>query len=298
MNSLTVNIVSPHRDDAGLSLGATIARLAGGHAVRIVNCFSVSGFAPHANGTEVPADVNELRSSEDREFAARIGGRLEIKNLVRLDAPIRLGCRVSDVRSAVSVGEAGMREAEAIRIALDRCAPGILLLPLAIGAHIDHRVALEAGLRAASLGRACGFYEDLPYAAEGRRCCVTGAIAGVSRRLGSPLLAALSAFPSGCDKRELLACYRSQISEGQMNTIVEYGIATGGERLWLTQAAARELRRAGIAFARPLEPARPQPWGEWLQCSAHRGVERAHATLRRRLRNVVRGEGFHETVRC
>jgi len=47
-NLLSVTVISPHQDDAALSLGAYLSGLS--HlpsiAVRLVNCFTVSNYSP------------------------------------------------------------------------------------------------------------------------------------------------------------------------------------------------------------------------------------------------------------
>jgi len=82
-----------------------------GGRVRIVNCFTVSTYAPHSEA-RTPDEVGAVRGIEDREFAVRIGNDVEIVDLGLEDAPIRLACRVEEVRRR-RVGGFEMAEAGA-----------------------------------------------------------------------------------------------------------------------------------------------------------------------------------------
>src|SRR5689334_18317690 len=100
-----LTVLSPHQDDAGLSLAMTIrAASRRGIRIRIVNCFTISTYAPHSDARTADA-VGAVRVAEDREFAARIGDGIEVVDLGLEDAPIRLSCRVEDVRRRAGRGE-------------------------------------------------------------------------------------------------------------------------------------------------------------------------------------------------
>ncbi len=287
MKSLTV--LSPHQDDAGLSVAMTIAASArGGCRVRIVNCFTVSDYAPHVEARGA-AEVGAVRRGEDRDFAARVGGA-EVIDLGMEDAPIRLGCEVGVVRRLRVGGrerETAGRIAEAIG-----SEDGLVLAPLGIGGHIDHLVAREAGIRLARAGRAVAFYEDLPYAAEARECCILRAADGVSARVGVRLAGALMRDPAAAArKRFAIEAYRSQLSRSQMESVIGYGETRGGERLWMLRGSEdlspAQVEEAGLEAGSTAAALRRR-----IQCAAHAAANRARAAYRHAAHLTLRG-GIH-----
>jgi LmbE family N-acetylglucosaminyl deacetylase len=276
MSSLTV--LSPHQDDAGLSLAMTIRAAARrGGRVRIVNCFTVSGYAPHSEA-RTSQEVGVVRGREDREFAERVGETVEIVDLGLEDAPIRLACRVEQVRR-MGVGRSEMAEADALAERAAAIADGTVLAPLGLGRHIDHLIAREAGIRLARAGRAVAFYEDLPYAAELRDCCVLHAADGVARRLGTRLRGAVVRDDEAAGrKRFAIQSYRSQLTSRQFDTVIRYGARMGGERIWGLHGmdAIPALEPAGLEAGFAAQALLRQ-----FQCAAHAAVNRARAVRRR-----------------
>ena len=164
---MTVLVVSPHLDDAALSVPAWIAaRADAGAEVVVLTVFS-AGDATHAG-----------RQAEDRAALARLGARA--LHLGLLDAPLRRGIACSF--RALVLGElaADDRDAAAVVGALVErivaLAPAQVLLPLGVGEHIDHRIVHAAHARVP--GRV-GFYEDRPYA------CIPRATQARLARLGA-----------------------------------------------------------------------------------------------------------------
>jgi len=291
MPSLTV--LSPHQDDAGLSLATTIRSAArAGRQVRILNCFTVSLYAPHGS-VRTAAEIGQLRREEDREFAARAGERIEILDIGMEDAPIRLGCPVSQVRRR-RIGGREIEDATRIAAAVRPIAGELLLAPLGLGGHIDHLVAREAALQLAEAGCAVGFYEDLPYAAELRECCVVRAADGASARAGERLRAALVREEDAeSRKRFAIEAYRSQLTEGEIDLVMGYGALRGGaERLWLTSGTQRlmpaPIELAGIEAGYPTAAMCRR-----MQCAAH-GIARLARGARRRITQLsLRGGGVN-----
>jgi LmbE family N-acetylglucosaminyl deacetylase len=288
-----LTILSPHQDDAGLSLAMTIGAAAGaGHRVQIVNCFTVSEYAPYSNisGT---AGVGRLRSEEDRRFASMMGSTVDVVDLGLRDAPIRLQCPISAVRRR-PIGALERNEARQLADAVTRVAKGVLLVPIGLGTHIDHVVVREAGIRVAQSGQPVGFYEDLPYAAETRSCCAHRAVDGIARRLGAPLQPALVTEMRGVGrKREAIEGYASQISSAQLRSIIQYAELLGGfERLWMP---------AGVLAAFPVAlhtAAIRDRWSappavQWLRCATHTGADRVRAVVRRLSEIGSRGDRVH-----
>lgn len=284
MPALTV--LSPHQDDAALSLAMTIraaARMGG--RVRIVNCFTVSAFAPHSEA-RTPAEVGVIREGEDREFAARVGKAVEIVDLGMQDAPIRLACRVEQVRR-MRIGRLERAEAGAVAELAAKVAEGPVLAPLGIGRHIDHLIAREAGIQLARKGRDVVFYEDLPYAAELRECCVLRAADAVARRLGGRFRGAVVRDEeAAARKRFAIESYRSQLSRPQFDSVIRYGAKMGGERIWGLN---------GLDGIPSLEPGGLEAgvftssWRRKLQCAAHAAANRTRAVCRRAAEWRLRG---------
>ena len=64
----SVLVLSPHQDDAAVSLGLTLSEAAqAGVEVHVLNAFTVSAHAPHAEVSS-RADVSQARAEEDAAF--------------------------------------------------------------------------------------------------------------------------------------------------------------------------------------------------------------------------------------
>jgi hypothetical protein len=149
---VTTLVISPHLDDAVLSVPGRILDLAAqGERVVVLTVFS--------EGDEGYA----ARRAEDRAALASLGA--EPLHLGLLDAPYRRGAERS-FRGLVlaALGPEDDDAAEVARIVADRAealAPETILLPLGAGEHIDHRIVHAAEGR---MKGPVGFYEDRPYA--------------------------------------------------------------------------------------------------------------------------------------
>ena len=221
-----IQIISPHQDDAAFSLGSVLAELSRcGISVMIVNCLTVSGYAPFS-ALKTPRAVSRLRHCEDVEFAGRLGANTSIIDLGCLDAPLRLGTACEHV--------CGLRPAfDPARRNLSRKLRDVLgaapaILPLGLGGHVDHVLARDEALLAG--GSPLAFYEELPYAYRS---------ADVDREARDILSnCGMQAFPHLCGatgaafKRKLIGAYRSQASSAGLDQITSY--RGGTERLWMT----------------------------------------------------------------
>lgn len=173
---MSVLVISPHLDDAVLSVPAWIAaRVAAGAQVSVLTVFSEGG-PDHAQ-----------RRAEDHEALALLGARTLHMGL--LDAPWRRGLRID--YSDLVLGELAADDPDAARVVaalheqIGRLAPSEVLLPLGVGEHIDHRIvhAAHAGLA----GRV-GFYADRPYA--GLRHAVRARLARLGASVDGELIPA------------------------------------------------------------------------------------------------------------
>ncbi len=179
---MTTLVVSPHLDDAVLSVPALLRSLAAqGERVVVLTVFS-EGDAGYAR-----------RREEDRTALALLGA--EPCHLGLEDAPYRRG--LPRTFRALVLTELAADDADAAMVAhtlaerLRSIAPQAILLPLGVGEHVDHRIvhAAHRGLT----GRV-GFYEDRPYAlvphAVEARLARLGATVDGARSLPSPAAAA------------------------------------------------------------------------------------------------------------
>lgn len=148
---MTTVVVSPHLDDAVLSVPAWIASRAAREAVIVLTVCS-EGDAVYVG-----------RRAEDRAALALLGATP--LHLGLLDAPFRRG--VPRSFRGLILGELADDDADAAAVTdalvarVTALAPDEVVLPLGVGEHIDHRIVHAA--HAALPGRV-GFYADRPYA--------------------------------------------------------------------------------------------------------------------------------------
>ena len=136
-----VTIVSPHLDDAVLSCWML---LASAKDLRVISCFAG---IPQSNPEYMIA-----RRDEDRAVFTTLG--IPYIHLDHLDMPYRL--------ASPAVTSHDLSVDLSSHLVDSDC----VWLPMSIGRHPDHRLALHAGLRTAKkLGLGTVLYADLPYSA-------------------------------------------------------------------------------------------------------------------------------------
>lgn len=220
-------------------------------SVGICNVFVISDYAPNLPPQRSVAELGAIRANEDQLFARQVRGHVGFSDLQRLDAPLRGPEYRSSVRVYRALNPQEMAEATAIAGSLsallragDACAA--LLLPLALGNHVDHLIAREAG-RMALRGRALlGFYEDLPYAGE----LDEPEIAWRIREVQATFAIGLQPFVSGAGgerqvarKQAIAALYASQLIPEDLTSIMRHARRLGGrERLWASRPLADVLQ--------------------------------------------------------
>jgi LmbE family N-acetylglucosaminyl deacetylase len=228
-----VTVLSPHPDDAVFSLGLSLAAWSErGIKVRVINFFTVSGFAPRC-GSKDTGVISAVREREDRKALGSISANIEIKSLGLLDAPLRLGLPVGSVFTLeVEMGE--------VRALQQRMA-GPVIAPLGLGNHIDHLTVRAAAIRQEHKNLA--FYEDLPYAAWSSDAAVRQCVREVEEmaraRLRPVILRRAHAIAT---KRRIVARYRSQIDREDAELIARFAANYGGgERIWIPTPASRQM---------------------------------------------------------
>jgi LmbE family N-acetylglucosaminyl deacetylase len=242
---LHLTVVSPHRDDAALSAAATLDILCRrGATVTVVSCYTESAWAPFLPPSRTVEEITRVREAEDECYVQRLGGRARALGLDLLDAPLRRPGRGVFERS----DEQETADAEALVVALrPHLSRDAVLFPLALGGHVDHRVA-----RAAALGICRGvplaFYEDVPYAFRCERPEVAAEVATLERQLECRLYPVRVLHPDGLAIwRRAARCYPSQFSREYVAKMLWVLVNRGGERLWATWRLCRILREAAAA---------------------------------------------------
>ena len=238
---MTIVVLSPHRDDAAFSLGLNIgAWLEAGHRVEVVNCFTRSEYAPHAEFEFIHSNdrlprVTALRLREDQSWQKMYGARApRLTDLSLKDAPLRMHVSIHQVCGlAVNPEDKAMVKVPKAVAALGAEA---LVVPLALGAHVDHVTVREAMVRAGlAEGLPVAFYEDLPYAARpGAAEAIEADAMAVSEQLQAVFVTKEGAVGVAvARKRRLALCYDSQIADEEADEIAAFCERYGGqERLW------------------------------------------------------------------
>lgn len=164
--------LSPHADDVAFSCaGAVRADVLAGHDVTLITVF-LSGAAA------------EARRAEDERAAALLGCRHLCLDI--FDSPDR-----PEIRGRLGVfvpfgpPHLGIASEVVARLRWYLTKPSFVRAPLAVGAHIDHRIVHEAARSLALIeGHQLAYYEDQPYSltpyALGRR------LTGMSAQLRLP----------------------------------------------------------------------------------------------------------------
>jgi LmbE family N-acetylglucosaminyl deacetylase len=253
--TLNILILSPHRNDAAFSLSLAITHwLASGHTVTILNVFTRSLHAPFSDADFVHENdrlsyVSAMRLREDELWIQRITqdlprarkSHLQMVDLNLKDAPIRL--RTAEDRlydTAINPEDPAI---EKIQKALTRQIQAgtleALVIPLALGNHIDH-LTVRVAAAPFTANRPTAFYEDLLDATLPNVSAVLEALAADTAPFeqAEPLTPTLLRHEAAADhKRHLVLGYASQIDEEAADLIAAFATQyEGAERLWTNQA--------------------------------------------------------------
>ena len=241
---LKIFVLSPHRDDAAFSLSLSIgAWLRDGHSVTIVNVFTRSLYAPYSDAESVHENdrlsyVSAMRKKEDEDFLKHIPGATMVDLNIK-DAPLRLHCS-SDIVCDMPVDPNDGAFAKINKaLAKHTSVPGAaLVLPLALGHHVDHRVARDASLPL-SAELPCAFYEDLPYATrDGVSIDLQRFREDVDAKYHEHLYPVVCYHSSSIAwKRAVALGYTSQIREDIADLVSNFAQRYhGNERIWANDA--------------------------------------------------------------
>jgi LmbE family N-acetylglucosaminyl deacetylase len=228
-------VLSPHFDDAALSIGGSLAAHVFPEPVSIYTVFGVSNYTKN---TFHPGcrEVTSLRRREDSRYAAALGARSAFADFK--EAGLRIGCDFESIfRSPVNTNPCKpARFDRAIEgIVVDRH-PRLLLCPAGIGDHWDHFLVCRAILKTKlEVELPVLFYEDLPYAEQVGPMCAKRFVVSLDHRLHSITIPI--DWPK---KRAGLNYYPSQLGEDDVERVRKYtrDLAKGErakgpcERLW------------------------------------------------------------------
>ncbi len=245
--SRTALIVSPHPDDAALSLGGSIlgcARL----DIIVWNVFSHQSYSLI---DREPEAAQRRILQEESDVATALGTRVVMGGFAEaeLRGYVRLSQRFGQDEGGV-LGRPDERGViDGVRAAFERLLadvrPAVVGVPAGIGGHVDHLIACHAALAClphAHRARATFLYEDLPYALNAgwrtRRLAELDARGLRLRERLMPIGASLAR------KRQALEIYRSQLRPRDIRDVIGYGEELGGasggaERIWRLSAQAR-----------------------------------------------------------
>jgi len=232
---LNLLVLSPHRDDAAFSLALSLAAWRrAGHAVTLINAFTRSIEAPFSDADSLHENdrlsyVSAMRKREDEAFVRLIPGMTLVDANIK-DAPLRRHCEPEVVyEMPLDPADGALVKIRKVLTRYLSLPNPVFVLPLALGNHIDHRVAREAALSLVA-DLPCTFYEDLPDAFR------DAAIADQPH-----LTPILTANPNPLAwKRKAVLLYSSQIETDTADRILDHARAHHDtERLWANDAFAR-----------------------------------------------------------
>ena len=234
-------VLSPHYDDAALSLGGTIhALVQSGQQVWVVTVFA-GGPPPGLSLSRVARKLHQrmgqsgdallrTRQAEDRAALQLLGASslwLSPRDAIyRRDPDSGAWCYPRPGRLFGAIHPLDLQALPALLSELDERAEAAdrswsIYAPLGIGGHVDHQLARALGERMAERGQSVSFYEDFPYAEPGRQG--RGSRAGASMGQGpdgqlaspttglQPRLRSLTAVDLDARVESVLA-YRSQLA--------------------------------------------------------------------------------------
>ncbi len=251
-------LLSPHPDDVVLSCGGLIATAARrGEAVAVITLFAATPeFAPEspivhelhrrwgdsaALKREILSDLAAVRRAEDRRSLDALDPAIMLIHLPLADCIYRVdadGSALYATEDSLWRPPDPADPAVAALSAAPELPPGATLYaPLAIGGHVDHRLARQAVERWPIRREQVRCYEDYPYVLNSG--ALEEALNSQEDWRSETILLNEAALQA---KINAVAAHASQISTfwgGQPEmerAIREFALARGGERLWLRPA--------------------------------------------------------------
>jgi len=164
---MRVLVVSPHYDDAPLSLGQSMLDgVLSGHTVTVGIVFGRSNYTRYFRPTRARWPLaTAIRLAEELRNARRFGYRLRLAGLQEVILRSGSGDTATFLSPDIDVTSVDVlpKVVELLRRWSGRYDQ--IVMPMGVGDHLDHRLVAEAGARLIAAGhRNISFYEDRPYA--------------------------------------------------------------------------------------------------------------------------------------
>lgn len=229
-----VLMLSPHCDDIPLSLGGSLLAGEWGAEVHTIVIFSTSRYTLKNGWNNEVESVTAVRNAEERRAAALAGYTVEFLGFP--EPGVRSGyTQIADIFNPHLPLDTDpvwpVVRQQLLGILSQQ--NGLVVAPLGVGHHIDHRMVTACFREAAAVGSAWtpGFYEDLPYAGHFSSRDIRSLVP--PQFSGSAF--APRALPRGrlTDKVRLLNVYDSQLSEGDYASVTDHWECRGcAELIW------------------------------------------------------------------
>jgi LmbE family N-acetylglucosaminyl deacetylase len=238
-------VLSPHFDDAALSVGGSLAARLFPKPVWIFTVFGVSNYTQSRFHID-SSWVTSVRRCEERRYATALGlfhGSAKFK-----EAGLRIGSTFESIFRGP--GTLNPRKPahfdRVIEHVIRGYDPRFVLCPAGIGNHWDHLLLCEAGRRIKlEPDLTVLFYEDLPYANDIGPKGTKRFVASLDHEL-RPITIPID----WSRKRDGLMYYPSQIGEDEVRRVHNYtaalakanGTKSAGERFWTKAPKPRVIK--------------------------------------------------------
>lgn len=249
-------IISPHQDDAALSIGGLMACRADLEAHLVLNVFTVSAWLGEGFPTAPVEEVSSLRQLEEALCNRVLGARgcsmqmweAEVRNYHRRavdNYPVREGFVFANDPDLRTLGERDSIT-RGILQAVERLRPTRIYFPLGLGSHVDHVYLRNAGValapRLASSDCEVFFYEDQPYATYEQVDAVTEVelLQSKRRRLDAHYVDISEHFEQ---KMQAIAAHRSQFHRGENQERLQGYAQEVASRAGMPRALAERIWR-------------------------------------------------------
>lgn len=228
-------ILSPHLDDAGLSIPALIKLLVRTKKqILCLNAFTVSPYAPGLRTKSVKT-ISAARKKEDVKALKFLGKNIRSKNLNFLDAPLR------GIKNVTGKNRVGAKEEIIIKKLvkiISEYKNHFIIAPLGI-LHIDHVTLAEAVLRMLRSGEVSTervlFYEELPVSGAAEMAYINSRARHIGKGVNRKLKAEFITQPGMLAlKKKMASFYPSQLLSPDKAIVIKHTKRLGNrERVWL-----------------------------------------------------------------
>lgn len=236
-------VISPHRDDAALSMSATLAWLSlQGVRITVISCFTVSEWAPLLGAGVSRAQLTAIRKAEDERYIAQLGDASKLVSIGLLDGPLRPDWKPYKTWPEIDDNPVVEAVCDLLKekLTINAVMRGAWFLPLALE-HRDHLIARTAALCVAQ-GQPLLFYEDVPYVFWFGEDDVRSRVAQVEQRVGCNLQQRILHTTADLEAwYQAVGAYRSQFSQRQIDSMYRLLRRRGGERVWVTPSLLQWL---------------------------------------------------------